>query len=974
MSKRFNKFIAVLLASLLLCNHIFLSDAKATDNDDIDNVDTIDSIKDAATDESLSYGLDRKSIYANYIKNYDEVNSNVESIRVSGNDISSEENDVNYESTYENEQDVITINEENASLDFKVNIKEDGLYSIKMKYYPFENNNRQVEIGLLIDGELPFDESAEFVFNKIWENQTDIVSDSRGNDIKPKQVQKLTWIEKSFVSNSGNYLEPLKFYLSKGEHTITLDCSRAYFAISYIELYEEAPLRTYNEIKKDYDDIDSIEIKDFEEIIQGEHATYKSDPSLTPMYNRSDSALEPYHPSKIKLNTIGQLNWQYPEQWVSWEFDVPEDGFYKIGIKAKQNFVRGLFTSRQLLIDEEIPFKEVEAIKFYFDSHWDVKTLGDDEPYLFHLKKGKHELSLKAVTGDVADSIRNIEDIVYKLNYMYRKMLMITGPEPDKYRDYYLDREIPELLPTFKELKEILYSQKQLLDTLSGQKGSEAVILERLAVQLESFIEDPHTIPIRMNVFKDNISTLSAWMLRLKEQPLEIDYILIQSPDKKIPKAEAGFLSKFTNGFKSFLASFYEDYSTVGEVYDEEEALTVWVGMGRDQVQLIKQMVDDYFTPQTHIQVNVNLVQQGLVQATLAGKGPDVALFIGNSEPVNLAARGALLDLTQFDDFAEVKNRFMESASTPYEYEGGQYALPINQAFLMMFYRKDVFEELGIEPPNTWDELYSIIPVIQRKNMEIGLPAIATSPGAAGTANNSIFDTLLFQNDGMYYSDDKSKTGFDEPEALKAFKQWTEFYTRYKFPMEYDFYSRFRTGEMPLAIDNYVMYNKLAVGAPEIKNLWEMIPIPGTLCADGSINRTSVGAGQSALIFNKTKNKDGAWEFLKWFTSEEMQAEFGVNIEALMGAAARFDTANIEALKKLPWTKKEQEKLLKQWENVKEVPQVPASYYVFRNVYNAFRNVKFHNTNPREALFIYNREMNKEIKRKRTEFGLETDE
>ena len=39
-----------------------------------------------------------------------------------------------------------------------------------------------------------------------------------------------------------------------------------------------------------------------------------------------------------------------------------------------------------------------------------------------------------------------------------------------------------------------------------------------------------------------------------------------------------------------------------------------------------------------------------------------------------------------------------------------------------MFYRTDIFEELGIEPPETWEDLYRIIPVLQRNNMEIGLP------------------------------------------------------------------------------------------------------------------------------------------------------------------------------------------------------------------------------------------------------------
>ena len=69
--------------------------------------------------------------------------------------------------------------------------------------------------------------------------------------------------------------------------------------------------------------------------------------------------------------------------------------------------------------------------------------------------------------------------------------------------------------------------------------------------------------------------------------------------------------------------------------------------------------------------------------------------------------------LTQFPDFEEVAGRFHESALLPYRYEKGVFALPEQQNFPVMFYRKDILEELDLEPPKTWDEVYYVISVLK---------------------------------------------------------------------------------------------------------------------------------------------------------------------------------------------------------------------------------------------------------------------
>src|SRR5690606_24014300 len=135
----------------------------------------------------------------------------------------------------------------------------------------------------------------------------------------------------------------------------------------------------------------------------------------------------------------------------------------------------------------------------------------------------------------------------------------------------------------------------------------------------------------------------------------------------------------------------------------EQETVTVWIGTGRDQAQVMKEMIDDSFTPATGIHVDLKLVDiSALLSATLAGQGPDVAMEIGISDPVNYAMRNASYDISQFPDYEEVAKRFRDSAIVPFQFNGGVYALPEQQLFSMLFYRKDVLAELGLEVPDTW--------------------------------------------------------------------------------------------------------------------------------------------------------------------------------------------------------------------------------------------------------------------------------
>ena len=174
---------------------------------------------------------------------------------------------------------------------------------------------------------------------------------------------------------------------------------------------------------------------------------------------------------------------------------------------------------------------------------------------------------------------------------------------------------------------------------------------------------------------------------------------------------------------------------------------------------------------------------------------------------------------------------------------------------------------------------------------------------------------------------------------------------------------------------NYNTYNTLSVFAPEIRGKWDFLPVPGTIAEDEFgveyIRRETVSSGTSVMIMEDAENKEAAWEYLKWWTSSETQVQFGRELEGILGAAARYPTANVEAMSQLPWTVKEYQKLEEQWSWVRGIPEVPGGYMTGRHLDNAFRLVYNDNSNPKETIYDYVQIINDEIDKKRREFGLE---
>ncbi|MBR3429948.1 MAG: extracellular solute-binding protein [Clostridia bacterium] len=871
------------------------------------------------------------------------------------------------------------LTEDGSEVTWSVSIPQAGLYNIRLEYLTTESRGVDIERELLINGELPFSGAGTLTLSRLWTDAGEVRQDNQGNDIRPSQKEVFDKQTVYFRDDMGYQTEPYAFHFNEGENTLTLKAVNEPVVICGITLVPIVRYPAYQEYLAAQPQVSMSDAgKAYSQTVQGESAPLRSAPSLYARYDRSSSKTVPYSVMNTVLNYIGGDPWTHPGEWIQWDFEVPEDGYYNISIKARQMYQRGALSGRTVYIDGEVPFKDLEAVTFSYNTKWEMRTLSDSDgkPFRFYLTKGTHTIRMEVTLGEMGPVLKQVEDSIFRLNQIYRKLLVLTGANPDRFRDYKLAQVYPEAIEAMDLESKRLYKIVDDIVATTGEQSDRAASALTLAVQLEQFMEMNERITESFANFKDNITSLGAAMQNMSESKLDVDLIMVTGENASIPSVHETFFESAAHEIRSCVSSFFVDYNTLGDKYDDsDDVLEIWITTGRDQSTVLKTMVDDTFTAKSGIKVNIKLVQaDAILTAVVAGNGPDIVLSVSGWFAVNYAMRNAVEDLTQFPDYAEVVKPFQQSIIDPLTYNNGSrigvYGLPETQDFPVLFYRSDVLEEMGLKVPDTWEELIAELPTLQGDSLEVGIPF----PDIA-VADTSVLNSMIYQNGGEIYEKDAKRTVIDSEAGVAAFKQYVSLYNDYGLPTIYDFVSRFRSGQMPMGIASYATYNTLMISAPEIRSLWKFAMLPGTVREDGTIDRTSHTAGLCCMMIktDDEKVRNNAWEFLKWWVSADAQVRFGREMESVLGASARYQTANREALRQLAWSSDQLAILEEQMANTHGFPEIAGGYSTTRHMTNAIRRVITTKEDPRETLLTYARTINEEIKIKRQEFNLPID-
>ncbi len=851
--------------------------------------------------------------------------------------------------------DSITSFKEGTATDFTVSVASAGLYALKISYRFTEAFSQAPVISVKINGEIPYYEASRI---ELPQSFKDVFNEESENTVIPEQEQVDEYRSIYLSDTCGYYGGILYFYLTEGENrlTVAMDEGNAEVNSAFFAQYAEAP--EYAAASKEFE---YSRYKGETLYFEAENTVKKSDSSIYPINDSSSTALSPYSPYEKYLNSIGGSSWENPGQYVEWSFTVPEDGLYALALKYRQDVNIGMRSYRRIMIDGRVPYAELEQYYFDYTSTFENEVIGTDgAPLLFELKKGEHTLTMEVIIGELSSVLPYVNNVIDVLTADYRKIVTITGTAPDTLRDYNLEDYIPEVLTSLQEQRAVLNGLIEKIGETMGSYSSGTQAMTVLSKQLEAFAEDSYNITRNLSDFKSNISSLCTWMLGAKTQPLKLDYFAVMAYDGDLKPAQNGLLKNIWYTLQSFIYTFSADYEHNQRTEKASDTITIWATGSSATYNIHDQLIKESFEKEhSEIKANLRLVTSALTEAILSGVGPDLYIGTDSATTMNLAYRNAAVDLSKFSDFDEIKSRFRENAFVSVSYGNSVYGVPNSQNFSILFYRTDIFKEMELQPPKTWDDVIYVMSMLKKNNLEFGLPF-----------NSATFLNMLYQRGETLYNKEQTATALNSSAAIDAFSTFTSFFTDYSAPLSYNALNRFRTGEMPILVGAVSFAAELDVLAPEIDGKWAVSPYPATELSDGTLSGGVVADVTVDIILNEEK-KELCWEYIKWSTSADTIAKYNERNEMALGASVRATPANTEAFSRIPWDKSIL-KIVSDYEanGIYNIPSVPGSYFTDRHLSNAIKAVVYNSEIPGDALKKYSRSIDTEITNKREYFGL----
>lgn len=852
---------------------------------------------------------------------------------------------------------------------FSLQAPSDGLYVLEVEYYDLSDSTLPVKMKVELDGAFPFYEMRSQQFESRWTYlDAEFPTDRYNNEIVPESVRVEEWNQKTIQDASGLTSGPFLLELTKGEHILRFSSVQGDLLIGKLTLL---PVPEEEEHPSGTPEGHGLEI------IEAERISYKNDATIRPEaeYNTD---LTPYDAKRAVLNMLSGGSFSEGGQEVSYTFTVPVTGWYYVGFRYRQSSKSDFPTFRRVTIDGECWSPAFENVSFPYDKSFQNLTVSDletGEKVAVYLEAGEtHTLSLRVNLQNMAPIIDGVNAIIEEINDLSLQIMKITGNNTQKYRDFELEEYIPDLesrLVDWANRIQALYDELHAYNPEARQIG-EFSALQVCIKQLLSLSKKPNDLPKRLNELYQGQNSVGQYLANVLENlyssPLALDQIYLYQNEEDLPEP-IGFFRKIWEGIRRFFYSFFVQNYESGNVESDSENLQVWVSRSSLYVEIMQEMADTDFYEKYGIKADLSIMsdEQKLVLARAAGNAPDVALSVTYTVPFELAIRGALLDLKEFEGWEEVAARFKPGLLNTGLVEDGLYSLPETTNFYVLFYRTDILDQLGLSVPDTMQDVKEMLPQLKRYGMDF---YSHLAVGESANKSLSLMVPFIYQNGGRFYGDTALDIRLDSEETLDAITEMTQLFTMYDIPFEVrSFYQHFRSGLLPIGVADFNTYIQLLNSAPEIANSWNIAPYPGYTDENGEVQRWTGGGGKSCIIFSDTDKPQESFDFLNWWTSTETQSAFASSLQTAYGKEYVWNTANVEAFAQLPWNEEHRDVLLEMLDWIVEVPRVPGNYMMERELSNAVNAIVLDGENVRTAIDGAVKNTRNEIVRKLEEFG-----
>ena len=856
------------------------------------------------------------------------------------------------------------------TISFTVEAPETALYWIKFDYLSYDDSILPIELSFKVDGEYPFYEARNLQFETTWITDGEVDLDRYNNEIVTMPEKDKTWESKYLMDASYRYSEPLMVYLDEGKHTFEISMSEGSVLFGNVALEAPQDVVEYEGSREAYgENLIEIEAEDF----------FERNSSSIHSAGEYDSSLSPVSSKERVLNILDGDSFKTAGDTVTYQFKVESPGYYYLAMNYRQGDKNDFPVYMDIRVDGEIPNTAFQSYPVASTKKYITSSFTDEhgQNLSVYLEEGVHTISFTISADALRFALEAVDEIMNGVNDLSLEVTKVAGTNKDKYRDLKLTRYIPDVqhrLYSWVDQLNALMKQAAELPGVEAESGEDVAAFAYLGIaakQLKTLGDEPDELIYRVDELSTSVNSINTQIANfvdiINDNIVSIDRIYLYQEDAKLPTGLNFFQSLWMSICRFFYSFFGQSYSITNV---DEDHIQVWVARPRQYVEIMQKMIDEQFTPATGIEVDLSLMPDAnkLVLSNASGDTPDVATGINYAIPFELGTRGALVDLTKFDNYKEIFGRYSEGLLVPSVIGDGFYSLPETMNFYVMFYRTDVLEKIGLEVPNTMDELIAMLPDLQMRGLNV---FYQTAPMLA-MRNFHGTTPLIFQNGGSLYGRTAQELLVDSEECIEGFTQLTELFTLYDLPVDVpNFYQHFRNGDLPIGFADFNSYNLILNAAPEIANSWGIALIPGVEDEEtGEILRYMSGGAESTVMFESNDEREQqAWEFMSWWSSAEVQAEFGQMLQIMYGDEYIWPTANLEAFAMLPFPTSDKEIVLEQASYILEPPRLLGSYMLEREMSNAFNNVVVDGENLRSRIDDVVKTVNRETNRKLEEFG-----
>lgn len=849
-----------------------------------------------------------------------------------------------------------------------ISVPETALYAVSFDYLSYDDSVLPAEFSMAMDdeGNFPFYECRNIKLRSTWIPKAEKAYDRYNDEVVTVPDKAIRWENTYLTDSSSRHSVPLLLEIPEGEHTLYFDVKSGNFLLGSVTL--SAP-----ESVPDYSGSTAAEGTSII-TIEGESYSSSNESSVHATAD-FDAAVSPCKVTESVLNTIDPSSFNTAGQSVTYSFNVDTAGYYYIAMNYSQSEKTDFPVFLDVRIDDKIPNTAFSAYEMEYSTKYRISTLTDseDKKLSVYLEPGEHTISFTITLDPICYVLESIEEIMAGVNDLTLEITKVAGTNSDKYRDLSLSRYIPNLDSTLRgyadELVELEASVRHFSDDDENVAVMSSVIVA--ANQLRSLADNPDEIPYRINELSASANSVNQYLANtidsLLENGLAIDRIWIYQESAELPEPP-GFFESLWKSIERFFASFFDQSYSAANT--DPEHLQVWVNRSSQYVQVMQKLIDEDFTPKTGIDVDISIMpdQYKLVLANSSGNAPDVATGINYTVPYELAIRGALADMTKYPDFKETASVYEPGFFLTGTIGESVYSMPETMNFWVLVYRTDVLEKLGLEVPDTMQDVIDMLPELQMRGLNFYYP----TAGMRAMRNFHGTTPLIVQSGGALYSGlAQDGTTLGSEASVKGFTTLTDLFTVYDMPVDIDnFYQHFRNGDIPIGICDYGTYNLISNAAPELAGSWDISVVPGLEQEDGSISRNTCGCAESTVMFKSNEEREAkAWEFIKWWSSTEIQSQFGQTMQITYGDEYLWTTANVEAFEQLPLDSSHKQVILEFAKNVVDVARVPGTYMLEREISNAFNSVVVDGKSAQaridEAVKVIDREMDRKLE----EFG-----